>query len=151
MPSPSKVQEPGPLQTERLPNGDRKLLRNLVVKLDDGVTYTVPAGSITDFSSIPWLARPFIRWSRVDIAGVVHDYLYWCQQADISRRRADEVWRELAGAGQHSLDPIRTWLAWAGLVAGGWCTYSKARKATPTQRTERRGCPQPPNPKPQRH
>ena len=38
MPYSQKVQDPGPLQTERLPNGDRKLLRNLVAKLDDGVT-----------------------------------------------------------------------------------------------------------------
>ena len=77
----TKVQSPpGPLQTERLPDGRRFLLRNLVVKLDDGTKITVPAGFETDFSSLPWRTRWAIHWTRVDVAGVVHDFLYWCPQ-----------------------------------------------------------------------
>lgn len=83
----SRVKDPpGPLQTERLPGGNRKLLRRLVVQLDDDTILTVPKGFETDFSSIPRFARSFIDWSRVDIAGVVHDFLYWCPQEGISRK-----------------------------------------------------------------
>ena len=60
---------PGSLQTERLSNGNRMLIRDLVVRLDDDTEITVPKGFVTDFSSVPGLARGFLHWSRVDIAG----------------------------------------------------------------------------------
>lgn len=132
---------PGPLRIERLPNGKRRLLRQLVVGLEDGTTYTVPEGFVTDFSSVPALARPFIRWSKVDVAGVVHDYLYWCRHTDATRRHADAVWRELAGAGRHSLGTVNKWIGWCGLFVGGWWVHRKARQATPEQITAR-GCPE---------
>lgn len=126
----TKVRDPpGPLRTERLPNGRRKLIRNLVVRLEDGTTITVPHGFETDFSSIPAFARSFIDWSRVDIAGVVHDYLYWCPQAGIGRMRADGIWREIAGAGKHHANWLQQWLGWTGLLIGGWFAFRKARKA----------------------
>ena len=133
------LKDPGPLQTERLSNGKRVLLRPLKVKLEDGTIYTVPEGFVTDFSSVPALARPLICWSKVDIAGVVHDYLYWCRHADVTRRHADAVWRELAGAGTHSLSTPTKWLAWGGLFLGGWWSHRKARQASPEQ-TAARGC-----------
>ena len=101
--SKTKVQTPpGPLQTERLSSGNRKLIRDLVVKLDGGPKITVPKGFEMDFSSIPWFARWFVDWAKVDIAGVVHDFLYWCpkhaQKLGITtRRRADDVWWEAGG------------------------------------------------------
>ena len=131
---------PGPLQTERLPNGKRILIRPLMVRLEDGTTYTVPKGFVTDFSSVPAPARPIFPWSKVDVAGVVHDYLYWCRHADVTRRHVDAVWRELAGAGQHSLGAVRKWLGWSGLFVAGWWTHRKARQASPEQTTAR-GCP----------
>lgn len=70
---------PGPLQVERLPDGRRKLLSPLHVDLCDQkhpFVVHVPKDFVTDFSSMPGIARVFIRWSRVDIAGVVHDCLY---------------------------------------------------------------------------
>ncbi len=63
------------LQTERMSDGRRRLLRELVVEVD-GLLITVPAGTLTDFSTIPWFGRALVRWSKVDIAGVVHDWIY---------------------------------------------------------------------------
>lgn len=124
----SKVHPPRPLQTERLRNGRRELIRNLVVQLGDGRTITVPKGFETDFSSIPRFARFFIHWSRVDIAGVVHDFLYWCPQKGISRTRADAAWREIAGAGDHHANWVQRSLGWVGLRVGGRWAFRKARK-----------------------
>ena len=142
----TKVQDPpGPLRTERLPNGNRVLIWNLVVELDDGTTITVPDGFETDFSSIPCFARSFIDWSRVDIAGVVHDFLYWCPQGGTSRKRADAIWREIAGAGYHHANAVQQWLGWTGLRMGGWWAHRQARIARAAGR--RRKCaPDPAHP-----
>ena len=56
------------LRTERLSDGTRSLLRELVVEVDS-IEIDVPQGVITDFSTIPWFGRILVRWSRVDIAG----------------------------------------------------------------------------------
>ena len=134
----SRVQDPpGSLRTERLRNGNRMLIRKLVVKLGKGTEITVPSGFETDFSSIPGFARSFIDWTRVDIAGVVHDYLYWCPQEEISRKRADGIWRELAGAGEHHANGIQRCLGWAGLRLAGWWAYRKARIAREAGRGRR--------------
>ena len=124
---------PGPLQTERLPNGNRMLLRDLVVVLDAGTRITVPTGFETDYSSVPFVARPLVRWSKVDIAGVVHDFLYWCpqqavKQGVLTRGRADEIWWELAGAGQHSANTFQQWVGWAGLRAFGGIALRNAQR-----------------------
>ena len=126
----TKVQDPpGRLRTERLPNGNRVLIRDLVVMLDDGTEIIVPDGFETNFSSIPRFARSFIDWPRVDIAGVVHDFLYWCPQKDVSRKRADAIWREMAGAGEHHANWFQRSLGWFGLRIGGWWAHRKARIA----------------------
>ena len=123
----TKVKDrPGPLQTERLPNGNRMLIRDLEVGLGDGTEIKVPSGFETDFSSIPRCARSFIRWSRVDVAGVVHDFLYWCPRKDISRKRSDAIWREVAGAGEHHANWLQQWLGWTGLRLGGWRAHRNA-------------------------
>ena len=126
----TKVQyPPGALRTERLGNGNRKLIRALQVKLDSGTTIGIPEGFETDFSSIPFLARPFLHWSRVDIAGVVHDFLYWCPQPNIDRKRADAIWREMAGAGQRRANWLQRWLGWVGLRLCGRKAHNRARAA----------------------
>lgn len=126
----TKVQNPpGPLRTERLSNGNRILIRDLVVKLDDATEIKVPKGFETNFSSIPSWARPFLHWSRVDVAGVVHDFLYWCPQANISKERADDIWRELAGAGDHHANGFLQWSGRIGLRVWGWRAHRRARIA----------------------
>ncbi|MCH9816714.1 MAG: DUF1353 domain-containing protein [Actinomycetia bacterium] len=113
----------GSLQTERLADGTRKLLRELIVRVGAD-TIVVPEGFVTDYSSIPWFGRSLVRWSRVDIAGVVHDFLY--QSGQVSRERADEIWRITAMSGEHSANAVQAWLAWAALRVGGsgaWNSY----------------------------
>lgn len=114
-----------PLQTERLEDGRRRLLRNLVVKVD-GLTITVPVDNVTDFSSIPWFGRALVRWSRVDIAGVVHDWLY--ETGPVSRARADKIWFLVAIAGEHHANLFQAGLGWLGLRIGGWIGWNRYRR-----------------------
>lgn len=105
------------LMTMRLPSGRRKLLQTICrkVKVDDDPMreLCVPAGFVTDYSSIPWFARFLVRWSKVDIAGVFHDYLY--RERKYPRAFADAVWRVLAMQGAHSANPVQAWACWAAL------------------------------------
>lgn len=113
----------GPLQTERIPDGTRRLLRDLTLRVGED-TITVPAGFVTDYSSIPWFGRWLVRWSKVDVAGVVHDYLY--QVGGMSRKRADDIWRIVAMSGAHHASPAQAWLAWTALrlgASGAWARY----------------------------
>lgn len=114
-----------PLQTERLDNGRRRLLRDLVVEVA-GKDYTVPAGTETDFSTIPWFGRTLVHWSKVDVAGVVHDWLY--QTGCVGRARADTVWRLVALAGEHHANGFQAWVGWAGLRIGGWYAWDRYRR-----------------------
>ena len=148
---PTGVQSPpGPLQTERLPNGNRKLIRNLIVKLNDETKITVPTDFETNFSSIPWFARSLVDWSKVDIAGVVHDFLYWCPREAhaagvTTRTHADDIWWELAGTGQHHANRIQRRLGRMALWAFGWRALRKALK------TGGRTCSTPSAPQAQPH
>lgn len=114
----------GPLQTERRPDGNRRLLRALEVKVGDS-RIRVPASAVTDFSSIPWFARFLVRWSKVDVAGVVHDRLYATHET--SRARADEFWRVIARSGAHSANAFQAWTCWLGLRAFGWFFWYRER------------------------
>ena len=114
----------GLLQTERQRDGRRRLLRDLVVDVA-GQQITIPAGTLTDFSSIPWFGRILVRWSKVDIAGVIHDWLY--QTAFISRARADKIWRLVAMAGEHHANAFQAWVGWFALRLGGWITWYRFR------------------------
>ena len=131
MPQTKVKSPPGPLRTERLPNGNRQLVRALTVELPDRTTITVPAGFETDFSSIPWFARWLVDWAKVDIAGVVHDFLYWCpleaKAAHVtSRTCADDIWWELAGTGQHHANAVQRRLGRIALWLFGWWALRKA-------------------------
>jgi hypothetical protein len=115
----------GPLWTERLPDGRRELLRDLVVEIN-GEKIVIPAGTITDYSSIPQVVAWLVRWSRVDVAGVVHDYLY--QTGSRPRAEADAIWRTVARSGECRANRVQGWLGWAGLRVGGWWAWRKHRK-----------------------
>lgn len=119
----------GLLQTERLANGHRKLLRPLIVEIE-GFVVEVPGATTTDYSSIPWYGRFLVRWSKVDIAGVVHDYLY--QEVRGSRQHADEIWRLIAISGDHRANTMQAWVGWSALRLGGypiWLRYKWAKMA----------------------
>lgn len=104
---------PGRLQIERLSSGRRQLLRELQYAVDNTVV-TVPVGFVTDYSSIPFGFRWIMRWNRVDVAGVVHDYLY--RNPIYPRLKADWIWFKVARGGR---GPARAWphQAAAGLIA----------------------------------
>lgn len=112
------------LITMRLPSGRRRLMEPLTVKAN-GLTFDIPAGFETDYSSIPAAARWLVRWDRVDIAGVVHDYLY--KEAPYGRRRADQMWRRVATRGDHHANWVQATLGYYGLRVGGWWAWRKHR------------------------
>ncbi len=123
------------LKTKRLDDGSRKLLKGIEVCVEPDVanckskkrTIKVPSGFVTDYSSIPWFGRWLIRWSKVDIAGVVHDYLYSCKSEEkygcVTRSQADEVWYLIARSGS-SRKSRANWLqakiCWMVLRAVSW-------------------------------
>lgn len=120
-----------PLRTERMENGRRRLLRDLVVQVGEE-HITVPEGTETDFSTIPWFGRIIVRWSKVDIAGVVHDWLY--QTGTTDRGRADAIWRLVAMAGKHHANAFQAWIGWLGLRIGGWYVWDRYRRGEPSGR-----------------
>ena len=113
------------MQTERLEDGRRCLLRDLIVQIEED-TITIPAGTLTDFSSIPWYGRILVRWSKVDLAGVVHDWYY--QTGATSRAKADAIWRLMAVAGTHHANVIQAWIGWLALRVGGWVAWRRYRR-----------------------
>ncbi|MBN1787855.1 MAG: DUF1353 domain-containing protein [Sedimentisphaerales bacterium] len=82
-----------------LPDGKTWVLRKSfsydVGEKDSGETIKVPAGFLTDFTTIPrifWAILP--RWGKYGNAAVIHDYLYWMQFEKYSRKRADQIFLE---------------------------------------------------------
>ena len=73
----------------------------------------VPAGFETDFSSVPAILDGIYNWSDIDVAGVVHDYLY---HLGFPRKTADSVWYKIAKA---NIGTIRAWLGYVALRVGG--------------------------------
>ncbi|MEM1108584.1 MAG: DUF1353 domain-containing protein [Planctomycetota bacterium] len=131
----------GPLQTERLRNGRRKLLRTFCVAVD-GRQILVPAETDTDFSSIPSYARFLVRWSKVDLAGVVHDYLY--QVGLFPRSYADRIWRLVAVSGKHRANPVQAWIAWFFLRVFGHIAWMQHRRRQKLNRKQQKdGCSDP--------
>ena len=113
------------MQTERQTNGSRRLLRDLVVEVEDEEV-TVPEDTTTDFSTIPWFGRILVRWSKVDIAGVVHDFLY--QSGTKSRAEADRIWRLVAVAGEHHANALQAYVGWFFLRLVGWIAWNRYRR-----------------------
>lgn len=129
-----------PLRVDRLDTGERQLVRDLVMNLrrdvdlrgfrhdlvgvDGGIPeVTVPAGFVTDFSSIPAPFRVLFRFSSVDLAGCVHDLAYRIQ---MPRRPADRMWEIVATSGHTKRSRIgrfRGRLGYLGLRLGGHFAY----------------------------
>ena len=110
--------EHGPLQVKRLEDGRRELLNDLHYEVD-GVDdpIVVHAGFKTDFSSDP---IGLLDWSKVDVAGVVHDYLYQNPERIGSRWREDVIWFKIARAGKWRTSLLTACLGFLGLVLFGW-------------------------------
>lgn len=113
------------LRTERQNDGTRVLLRDLIVEVESK-RITVPTGTQTDFSTIPWFGRILVRWSRVDIAGVVHDFLYHTQV--FPRSKADRIWRLCAVSGEHRANWFQGWTGWLALRIAGWVAWNACKR-----------------------
>ena len=135
---PSKIVKNFELKVKRLPSGERRVIgplkvRNFATELPelentpfgsvlDG-TITVDAGFVTDFSSVPTPLHWVVGWEQVDVAGVVHDFLY---RVDYDRTIADDVWLELARSGETGVGRCRSELCWA--VLRGLASWTKKTK-----------------------
>lgn len=91
-----------------------------------GLELLVPAGTVTDFASVPWGLRNMVpRWNRTARPAVFHDRLY--QAHNVSRRLADRIFRDLLRA--EGIDPIRAWLVWVGVRVGGGPAWRRGRSS----------------------
>lgn len=126
------------LRVDRLDTGERRLVRDLVIDLgvdvgaedgtypgftvsgDGNTVVTVPAGFVTDFSSIPSWARFLYRFDTVDLAGCCHDLAY---RVGVPRHVSDDVWLIVATSGTSRVGGLRGRLGWLGLRIGGKFAY----------------------------
>ena len=129
-----------PLQTMRWPDGSRVLLKPLVVEvLGYRIRIENDDDFKTDFSSMPFFGRWFVRWSKVDVAGVVHDWLYRTVgkgsvsneahegknlRNNITQKEADEIWRLIALSGNHRANLVQAWVCWSVLRLAGWAVWN---------------------------
>jgi len=107
---------------EILPGGRSvRLIKDLIVRDDDGTTIRVPAGFVSDFASVPrifWRVAP--PWGPYSEAAVVHDWLY---RTGYPRAEADATFRRLmARAGVRF--PLR-WAMWVAVRAFGWMHWRR--------------------------
>jgi hypothetical protein len=111
------------LRTERLDNGHRKLLSPVLFQVSvDGfeTIVTVPQGFVTDFSSLPALVRLPVNWVKVDIAGLIHDFLYdSVNPYNLPRQMKDEIWKITAESGTISVSSTVARIMYYGLRMGG--------------------------------
>ena len=109
-----------PLRVLRLPSVDRRLIAPLeatglrtrlsrAVKSKGGKVIRgsvfANAGFVTDYSPIPEKLHGFVRRLKVDVAGVVHDFLH--RNTDCPRIEADVRRREPARSGKHCAGPFQ--------------------------------------------
>ena len=123
------ILDPGPLRVERLPDGRRRLLRALRYKVDGVKEPIVVPGDedddedesfVTDFSSDP---VGLLDWSKTDVAGVVHDYLYQNPgkvKGVTTRLQEDWIWFKIARSGKWRCSPFTACLGLLGMVLFGW-------------------------------
>ena len=93
---------------------------------------TVPAGFITDLTSVPPIFRWFVSragpWLE---AAVVHDFLYiaWQVLDDHGPRKRDRKFADeimFAAMTRAKVGTLRKWAIYLGVRLGGWWTYKKA-------------------------
>lgn len=88
-------------------------------------TFTVPAGFVTDFASVPRIPIFFMLVGDVaSEAAVIHDYLYSVQST--SRAVADKVLKEAA-----KVAGCPNWQAqilYLGVRLGGWYIWDRKKK-----------------------
>ena len=66
----------------------------------------------------------------MDVAGVVHDYLYR-HPKNTTRAEDDRIWWLLARSGKWRADPVQAALCWLALRGFGWTSRPAARQFNP--------------------
>lgn len=115
-----------PLNLQDIDGKHFELLSPLVYSSATGRIFTVPAGFVTDFASIPrglWNLLPV--HGRQDKAAVLHDFLY--AHNGVTRAEADALFREAMEA--EGVGKVARNLMYAGVRAGGWKPWNKYRAA----------------------
>ena len=134
----TRVQEGYRLEVQRCEDGRRKLVKPLHVDVSpegNGSQILEIPGDVfvTDYSSLPFGTRWVVHWSRVDVAGVVHDYMYRTDAAlpdarkKWNRWRIDRVWHRIALAGDHRANCVQAWVCWLAILVGGCFSYKRRR------------------------
>ena len=121
------------LRLERCSDGKRQLLQDfrvtVMVGKDEQREITVPAGFKTDFSSIPSALQWTMHWTKVDVAGVVHDWLYAnAQTLNMTKLQTDRIWWDIARSGEIRAHPVQAAAGWLALITVGclvWLRYKK--------------------------
>ncbi len=104
-----------------------RLVEDLTFTGSQGDVFTVPAGYVTDFATVPrvavWLIPRFGRWLR---AAILHDYLLtdYVAHGRMSSVDADGVFR--LAQRELGCSWLRRWLMWAGVRWGA--AFSRTRR-----------------------
>lgn len=107
-----------------------RLTRPLVYTGSKGDTWTVPAGFVTDFASVPrlmhWLTLPYGAYTR---AAVLHDYLLGLigdpdPELAVASRDADGVFR--LAMQELGVPWPKRWSMWAAVRVGALCNPRRA-------------------------
>lgn len=115
--------KPRKIYLVRVEGGQWRVLIDMEYRIDEFVFVTVPAGRVTDFASLPRVARLFVRnraahsWSSV-----FHDELYSHVKSRKLRVLADAIWWQAMGEDEdvNRYERIAMWLA---VRLFGWWTY----------------------------
>jgi len=102
--------------------GTWRLLKTFQYQSDVAkTTFTVPAGFVTDFASVPILPYIFtLVGDRASEAAVIHDWLY--RTGTVGRKTSDLVLREAALA--CGCTRWQAWMLYLGVRIGGNSSYN---------------------------
>lgn len=104
--------------------GERTLVLPLIYVTAEGDPITVPAGTLTDYASVPRILHAVLPpTGRYTYPAVLHDYLY--RTGRVSRAHADRLFLEAMGVA--GVNRLRRWLMWAGVRVGGWVPWRRYR------------------------
>jgi hypothetical protein len=106
---------------------------------EDGLSWRVPEGFVTDLASIPALFRSFFNSAGQSRApAILHDFLYLLQP--VSRKEADRLFLEAMKAEDVSFASRVS--MWAAVRVGGWLawrTHAEAMRKDPESWLSRHG------------
>lgn len=101
-------------------------LAGMVTLSEAGTTVlALEPGRRSDGSSEPWFVHPIMGDPKKRAAAAwFHDGLY---AEGAPRAESDLAYWIIAGSGpeEHRVGPVRCWLGWVGVRAGGWWAYWK--------------------------